>query len=382
MLSCLNDWSNAIDEENYCDIIYLDIAKAFVTVSTQKLMYKLSYFGLSTRFLRWIESYLIDRHQFVEVDGSASSICGVTSGVPQGSLLGPILFLIYINDICQAVNFSSIKIFADDSKIYLCFANRLDTDLLAADLASISDWASKNQLKIAIQKCSVLHLGRRNPMVEYYLNEQILPAVETVSDLGIEISSNLKSSKHVNLVVNKANKVVNVIFRVFRSRKPSILKKLFMSLVRSKLEYATEVWNPYLMKDIKLLEGVQRNFTRRIPACFGMSYADRLKFLNLESLELRRLHRDLKMTYCILNGLVELKAEEFFTVSLHQATRSNSRKLYMPRFSTDARKYCFAVRVIEPWNSLPSPVVNATNASSFVKKLKACDLSRFLKGGY
>jgi hypothetical protein len=258
----------------------------------------------------------------------------------------------------------------------------LDTDLLTYDLNKFLNWANSNQLSVAIEKCSVLHVGRANPSSDFFLSGQLIPSVKSITDLGVDMSQDLKFSGHIGRIVSKAKKVVNLIFRIFTTRDPKVLVKLYKTLVRPILEYATEIWNPHYLKDINHIESVQRLFTRRIPACFDMQYHERLALLDLETLELRRLHMDLKMTYKILYNLVDLDVSDFFDLSAHPSTRTNTKKLRVPIFRLDCRKFFFSLRVINPWNDLPESVVNSTNMQSFTARLANVDLREYLKGGY
>ena len=182
-----------------------------------------------------------------------SDVQEVTSGVPQGSVLGPTLFLIFINDLLDLDIKSKIYLFADDVKLYNLSCNHND---LLTDLDLIYYWSEKWQLKMSLPKCFVLHLGRTNPKHCYKISDFELPKCSEMKDLGVYMSHNLSSTVHCNQIVKKARLVSNLIIKSFFSRKPEILMKAFLTYVRPILEYSCIVWNPLLKKDIFALKFV------------------------------------------------------------------------------------------------------------------------------
>ena len=152
--------------------------------------------------------------------------------------------------------------------------------------------------------------------------------------------------------------------------------------VRPILEYASQVWSPYLLDDIDRIERVQRRFTKCLPGLHSKSYAERLHDLSLDSLELRRLKNDLSLTFSILNGLVDIDQTSFFTLRNDQRTRGHSLKLVVEKFNTDCRKCFFSNRVVKAWNSLPESVVRASSLLSFTKHLTNLNLTNFLRRDY
>ena len=167
MLVCNEEWTKLMDDNERVDIIYLDFKKAFDSVSHKALLYKLSMYGLSGPVLLWIEAFLTDRRQRVFIGDSYSEWCKVESGVPQGSVLGPLLFLLYINDLPKVVKHSSIKLFADDTKIYRKSTSLDDRELLQEDLNEISKWCNTWHLSLNLEKCVAVYLGRTNVCHKY-----------------------------------------------------------------------------------------------------------------------------------------------------------------------------------------------------------------------
>lgn len=318
LLETLYDWTLSIDQGHVIDVLYLDIAKAFDSVSHTKLISKLYKNGICGLLLDWIKAFLSGRDQRVVIDGIASSYKPVTSGVPQGSTLGPVLFMIYINDLPNVVKFSTVKLFADDCKIYFAFKRKLPSNSLQEDINSIAAWAEESQLGIAMDKCAMLHLGYRNPKQAYFFGNQQITLVNSIRDLGIIISDNLKFHEHFSNLVKKASSSANLIFKCFECKKHDFLVQMFNTFVRSKLEYGTQVWNPHYLCDIDLLENVQRKFTKRINGLWHKSYPERLAILNMQSLELRRLHLDLIFLYKIIHGQVKMDFKKCLFSSNHK----------------------------------------------------------------
>ena len=303
LLESGNFWTYWLGEKEAVDVLYLDISKAFDTVSHDKLLYKLYKLGFRGCTHKWIESFLIERSQNVKINNTLSSSCKVKSGVPQGSVLGPLLFLLFINDIVSCVNECSIKIFADDCKLYLCVRKMENYHILLRSICSFFTWTDDNQLEIALQKCFILHLGSFNPNLPYVLKIPYAPIPETkqIKDLGVLVSDDLKFSDHCLSVSKKAFQRMLLIFRTCLSRDRSFLLATYKTYVRPLLEYNSPVWSPFLHKDIIMVEKVQKRFTKRIPGLTNLDYEERLRALNLHSLEQRRIVADLTQCYKIVH---------------------------------------------------------------------------------
>ena len=317
------------------------------------------------------------------IENEKSSAEPITSSVLQGSVLGPLLFLIFINDITSCVKNSKIKLFADDCKIYIAFLRtNLEnaSQLFQDDLNALSQWAAENQLKIVFSKCAILHIGRNNPEFKYYFETEIIPSVNSIRDLGVMITHDLQPYQHILKICNSANTASRLIFKTFYIRSHGFLINMFKTFVRSKLEYACQVWNPHLKKDILALEKCQRKFTKRLPGLSDLPYEERLSRLRLESLELRRIHLDLCLVYKITRGLVDLSFDDFFTAKTTR-TRGHRFTLSTKFCKKDIRKYFFSNRVVNIWNSLEPKLVEKDSLQSFKTGLKEAKLEKFLKGG-
>jgi hypothetical protein len=236
------------------DTIYLDLTKAFDTVPHNLMLMKLENYGVNGSLLAWFTSYLSGRQQRVVVDGFYSDWLPVTSGVPQSSILGPLLFLVYVNDTPDYIQQnSSIALYADDSKLFRSIKQQTDYTFLQSDLDSLYHWSQDWAMSFSSTKCEVMHFSRkRKPCSHldrtYCLAGQQLRSVPSIKDLGVTIASDLSWSKHIENITCNANRTLGLVKRVCRDiYDTSTRKPLYCSIIRPKLEYASTLWSPYLI---------------------------------------------------------------------------------------------------------------------------------------
>jgi len=384
LLECANDWSAAINAKKHIDVVYIDFCRAFDSIVYSKLLSKIQSFGIVGNFLLWLGAFLNNRSQRVCVDNCLSYECDVLSGVPQGSVLGPILFLLFINDIDSACSCNStLKLFADDLKIYSIFDPINSTNSLQVSINNVCAWAGMWQFTINVRKCSALHLHNKIPSDKrpYFIDGALLPDDNSVTDLGVLIDDKLSFKGHINVIVSKAMQRIGLLFRGFLCRDITFLKKAFVTYIRPLVEYCSVVWSPRLKKYIDVLERVQRKFSKRIPCLSSLTYKERLARLNLLPLELRRLHFDLIFYYKIFNNRSALEIDQFFTFHTPLASSRNPTPfIQKPLSATNCLLSSFRYRSVEAWNSLPLPVQYSTSLLSFKKALHNTDLSSFLYG--
>jgi len=290
----MNDWTINVNNKHYTRVAYIDFSHAFDSVCHSKLLYKLKALGINGLLLGTIKSFLHNRSQRVMINGTLSNSVALGSGVPQGSVLGPLLFLVYINDLSNIFPDSIVsKYFADDAKIYTEVTSGDDVDSLQFSLDDLSEWAAKWQLSLSTKKCLILDVSRpRNNDVFYNntLHDSELPLLPSTKDLGVIVDANLNFHEHVAHVVAEARKRCFLIFRCFYSYNAKSLMLGYKSYILPIVSYCTPVWSPCTIQDIDLIESVQRSFTKKIPELSTLSYNERLTRLNLPSLELRRLY--------------------------------------------------------------------------------------------
>jgi hypothetical protein len=368
LLDFLHDILNKYDENKAVDVIYLDFQKAFDKVPHKRLIIKLKAHGIRGDVLRWIENWLKNRKQRVVINGKASHWNNVTSGVPQGSVLGPVLFLIYINDIDLDLT-CIISKFADDTKIANTVTNVNQAVEMQNNLDKLANWAKTWQMRFNTDKCKVLHIGSRNEKANYVMDGNQLKTIEKEVDLGVTISNNLKPSMQCSDVVKKANKMIGFIGRSFEYKTKDTILTLYNALVRPLLEYCVQAWCPYYQKDIDKLERVQRRVTKIIPSLRNKPYEERLKELNLFSLSQRRMRGDLIQVFKIIKGIDNMDCNKYFTINHSNYTRGNGCKIIGKQFKSHESKNFFFNRVVNLWNGLPREVIECNSVDAFKRRL-------------
>ena len=381
LLEALNIWTEALMHNLPVDVIYLDYAKAFDTVPHQRLIKQVETFGIQGNVLNWIRAFLTDRQQKVLVNGVESSWSPVESGIPQGSILGPVLFTLFVNDIPSLIK-THISMYADDTKIFCPIINDDDAMDLVEDLANLQEWARKMQMRFHPTKCKVMHLGSNNPRYNYHMQDSFtettcqqhtLQATHVEKDLGVYIDADLKFTKHVEEKVNTANRLLGYLRRTFKYLNKDTLSLLFKSLIRPHLEFGSCIWAPKQKYNIKLVENVQRRATKLIPELRDLPYNQRLKELNLETLSYRRMRADLIETYRIITGqhIIDTNChcslcpgKSMLSPSLSGSTRGNTKKLQV-HDATKVRQHFFANRIVHFWNQLSESAVNSKNVDVF-----------------
>lgn len=371
LLSYLEKISALLDEGQCADAVYLDMSKAFDSVPHNRLIHKLQSFGVGGTILLWIQSFLSNRYQQVQVCDSLSDPLPVVSGVPQGSVLGPLLFTIYVDDVDDCLQYSHIYKFADDIKLLFCFSNSNPPTLLQDDLSRVISWCSTWMLKINIKKCACVHFGRNNPETVITIDDVPIPCRNELLDLGVMISNTLKPSAHCSRVVARANRMLGVIKLAFKFLDAPSLTQLYKSFVLPIFDYCSVVWSPYYVRDIEAVEKVQRRFTRILPVCRDLPYKDRLKYYNLSTLFTRRLKFDLTMVYKIVYQHLDVDPSVYFRLSGDSRIRGHHLKIFHPHCRLDVRKHWFSTRVIPLWNSLPSSLVCSPNVDVFKNRLSS-----------
>jgi len=357
LLLFFNDVYEAAANNTQTDVIYLDFKKAFDTIPHDKLLAKLFSIGIIGNLWKWFYCYLTNRTQCVRINNQLSDVLPVLSGVPQGSILGPMLFLIFINDLPSLVKFSIIFLFADDTKCHRRICNITDSTKLQEDLNLLYQWSLNNQLYFGIPKCFLLSYHLKLP-TSYYLGDTELAPTTTLKDLGVMVTSTLSWSSHYDLILSKAYKSFNLIRRTFKGS-PSLpvhaKKILYFSLVRSKLTYCSQIWHPYLLKDITTIEQLQRRATKFILNNYTIDYKQRLLNLNMLPLMYQLDFYDI----CFFINSLKNPTAAFnimnYVSFTSTSTRSASHNKLMTVFSP--RNYImnfYFRRLPRLWNSLPT----------------------------
>ena len=362
LLTRLNEWTMSDDDHQPIDVVYLDFQKAFDKIPIEYLIHKLDHYGVRGDLLRFIgEGFLSGRTFCVRVGAALSHEYEVHSGVPQGSVLGPLLFIGYLHDLYTGLK-TSYSSFADDTNV---FCNPLwQYADLQGDLETIKRWTQTWKMPLNDSKCTVLHIGHNNPKHNYFLQQTPVTAVTNQKDLGITITSDLKWEMHIIQMTKKANSLIYLIQKSFKNLSRDMVLKIYKLYIRPKLEYAQSVWNPYYAKDIELIERVQRRITRLPHGLKDIPYEDRLKTLNITTLRDRRIRGDLIETFKILNGHYSCSLN-IYNLSNSTNLRGHHQKLTKEKCNKLLRRNFLSNRVVYHWNSLSPETISSTNRNQF-----------------
>ena len=373
LLKVIDEWTEALDEGFSIDCIYMDFQKAFDTVPHKRLMSKLRTYGFNELMIEWITDFIVGRTQRVRIDGELSEEMLVISGIPQGTVLGPFLFLLYVNDLPELVN-AMLYLFADDNKVYKIIQNPFqDRNMLQTDLDKIYEWSKLWLMKIHPDKLFGMEIGgsRDNPVYDYTVGPMIVRHSTQEKDIGVEIDDKLTYASHIDAIVKKANRMAGWLRRSFKFLTPTLFRPLYTAIVRMQVEYAFPVWNPYKQHDIDKIESVQMRATKMLPGFKEKSYSERLKLLNLPTLKFRRIRGDMITVYKMLSGKHARNLCPRLKLYKEVTGREgrHSKALYQERAKTDQRKYSFGHRVAAVWNTLPSKVVESMNVDAFKRNI-------------
>ena len=373
LLRYLDECVENVVKGEVVDTIYLDYAKAFDTVPHRRLISKLDSYGIKGNIQNWIKDFLSERSQVVKVNGKASKPAPVISGIPQGSVLGPILFVIYINDLPDEVN-SSVFLFADDTKIFNQIKSFGDACMLQQDLDSLECWSQKWLLRFNTDKCHVLTLGKFENIMHthrYKIYGKELQHVFEEKDLGVIIDSDLKFEEHMAQKIKTANIVMGLIRRSFSFLDYKLFKKLYTTFVRPHLEYAQAVWAPHLKKHVKMLENVQKRATKLVDNLNDLEYSERLRKLDLPTLAYRRARGDMIELFKHFHSYDRPSLSNSFLPSTRPSRKHKYQLISkIPKDGTRGiQTNSFYYRTTSTWNDLPKEVVNAKNINEFKNKL-------------
>jgi hypothetical protein len=355
-----------VDSGQLVDVIYLDFQKAFDKVPHRRLVLKVEAYGIVGNVLRWIDNWLTGREQRVVLNQQCSDWSDVISGVPQGSVLGPLLFVLFINDIDRSVVNRLLK-FADDTKLFGCVSTQQQIDVLRADLNTLFKWSEEWQMVFNVEKCKVMHFGKSNVKTVYNMGVGTLSVTDAEKDLGVIVQNDLKVSQQCVKVTKTANQVLGMIKRTFKSRSNCIILRLYKSLVRPHLEYCVQSWRPHLEKDKRKLENVQKRVLNMLNLKSN-SYEGKLVEVNMSTLETRRLRGDLIEVFKIFKGFDVVNSHGFFTLS-STSLRGHGFKLYKHRFLTDVGKFSFSNRIVNEWNLLTPELLSCNTVEQFKIRL-------------
>ena len=318
--------------------------------------------------LHWIMALLSNRQQAVVVNGSSSSWKDVTSGVPHGSVIGPVLFLLYINDIHVNIK-STTRLFADDGVVYREVRTQRDHNILQEDLDTLSNWSKEWLMGFNIKKCAVLTITKKKkPSTHtYQLVGENVPRVDHYKYLGITISHDLRWNLHCQQIRHRANRTLGLLRRTLSPCSKEVKNRAYKALVRPQIEYGAEAWNPYTTTSIEDLERVQKAAARFTHRDYRKSSSSSQLVSNLgwDLLHTRRLCAQATMFFKVYHNFVDIPLPPTITPAFFIGRRDHSRKLTIPEANVDAFKYSFYPRTVRIWNTLSYVAVTKPSPATF-----------------
>jgi hypothetical protein len=381
LLLSLNTLTEHFDNKQNVDVVYTDFSKAFDKVCHNKLIEVLSSYGIKGTVLNWIRNFIKFRTQSVYIENEISDTVEISSGVPQGSVLGPLLFLLYVQDIEKTCSPGcAVSLFADDCKFLSIHPYALQNSL-----DSMVTFVSARQMKLSKDKCLHLSINRKGSSNSFYLEGEQIQKVDSVRDLGITLRNDLTWKTHICNIVQKAFYTAHKILYSFSTNNLRTLLRAYKVFVRPLLEHNSVIWSPYFIGDIKKIESIQKFFTKKLfQRCGLTSYNyEQLQYLNLKSLETRRQIFDLVMVYKILFNYIDIDASKLFSFKPSQySLRGHKFILNKPKFSILATQNSFSSRVVRVWNALPESVVLSSSPAVFKSRLRDLDLIQLRNSSY
>ena len=356
LITTLNDFSDCLNNSGQMDAVLLDFSKAFDKVDHEILLSKCDKIGIQGPLHGWITSFLDNRQQYVMVDGSLSDPCRVLSGVPQGTVLGPLLFLIYINDIAEYLTPGTfIRLFCDDSLLYRIINSISDAEILQRDLDQLQIWERENKMEFHPGKCQVLKITNKLEPInkEYRIHGVTLKLECFAKYLGITIDSKLSWNKHLDDVYKKASFMLSFLERNFNKCPKNIKEKCYFALVRPILDYGCCAWDPHKVTQIRKLEMLNKRAARFVTGNYTKEHGEtnkNMETLGWPPLEERRAKIKLNMLFKIKNDIVHIPKDDL--VSSYRKPLN----YFVPQSNVDAHLYSFFPSTIRSWNSLPVTV--------------------------
>jgi len=378
LILAINDFAETLNNKGQTDLILLDFSKAFDKVSHEHLYHKLHHYGIRGNTLEWLKDFLTGRKQQVLVNGEQSDSTQVTSGVPQGTVLAPLLFLCFINDLPKNI-LSTVRIYADDVILYTPVNSIEDCYQLQNDLATLERWANQWKMTFNIQKCEFLRITlKKKPILhQYTLYDTVVQEVTQTKYLGLTIDSRLSWTEHIRQITKKANNVKGFLQRNLQSCPISVKESCYKSFIKPILEYACVVWDPYKQKDILAIESVQRRCARFVCNNYS-SYAsvtNMLQNLNWPSLASSRHQLKAIALFKIMHQLVVIPTDTILQPapsSYH--LRGHSMKLAQPSARVDVYLHSFFPSSIKIWNNLPTHLITCSSLDQFKANLTDLEL--------
>ena len=367
LISTIQDIAKEVDHRKQIDLIVMDFQKAFDKVPHQRLLSKLLSYGIRGKTHKWINVFLTNRKQRVVVEGEQSEWVTVDSGVPQGTVTGPLYFLIFINDLPDGLN-STCRLFADDCIIYDQVSSTEDAQMVQKDLDLLAEWQAKWQMDFNAKKCHVLHITHaRNPLkYQYMLNNCPLPETKSHTYLGVDISNDLTWNAHVNKACAKANRTLGFLRRNLYDCAKKIKDMAYKTLVRPTLDYCSTVWDPHTQLLTNKIEAVQNRAARFVTRDYSRysSVTAMKQKLDWEPLHLRRKVCRIATFREALAGRLSIPVRKVLRPVRRPLRNSSSSGFIAIPANKNCYKYSFLPRTIPEWNTLTAPTIDIQNTDT------------------
>ena len=368
LIQTIHDFTSSLDNKTQTDVVIMDFSKAFDTVPHNRLLLKCSQYGVDGKINDWLSAFLKNRKQRVVVGGDFSQWADVVSGVPQGTVLGPLLFLIYINDLPENIN-SSVRLFADDCVLYNQIKSVQDTKVLQRDLETLSSWEHRWQMSFNPDKCYVLRIpASRSPIItNYKLGDSVLQETNQHTYLGVDIQNDLKWDTHINRITSSASKTLGFVRRNLGSCTMETKKSAYTALVRPTLEYCSAVWDPHTNELTQKVGKIQRRAARLVFNNYDWqtSVNELIRKCGWDMLSTRREIARLCILHKAIGGYLALPVQNYLQPVQRQTRRSHSGAYIEHQTRLDCFKYSYVPRTTRDWNSIPSLITNIADPEQF-----------------
>ena len=384
LILTVHDLALGLNDSHQIDAVLLDFSKAFDKVPHTHLLHKLHHYGVRNQTLDWVAAFLRNRTQRVVCEGQTSRSVPVVSGVPQGTVLGPLLFLAYINDLPDVVS-STARLFADDCLLYRTISSHQDAECLQKDLDSLQKWETQWGMQFNPEKCEVVRITlKRRPVISnYFIHNSALKTVGHAKYLGVTLDSKLSFNAHIDTICKKANSTRAFIMRNTKGCPRSLRSKAYSTFVRPTLEYASAAWDPHTIQNIKKIQSVQRLAARGVmddwsrgcsaqPTHTSGSPTTMQQLLGWEPLDERRAKTKATMMYKLAHDLIDIPTH--LLIPNTRPTRGHLCKYQVLSTRVKAYQYSFFPSAIILWNGLPEHLVSSPSLESFKHHLRGVSL--------
>ena len=380
LINTINEFSNCLNNKGQIDAILLDFSKAFDKVDHKGLLLKLKNLGIRGPLSHWISSFLIGREQTVLVDGKCSDPTPVLSGVPQGTVLGPLFFLVYINDISSDLSKGTfIRLFADDSLLFREIKSQQDCKILQEDLNKLQKWEEKWKMEFHPDKCQLIQISNKTKTLissDYYIHNQKLEVTDSAKYLGVIIDNKLNWKNQCISVCKKANKMLAFLKRNINNCPLHIKNHCFKALVRPTLEYGSVIWDPYYMQEKDRLEKINKRAARFVTGNYVLQSGnnkENMQNLGWEPLEERRARIKVQTIFKARQNLIDIPMDHL-TINTRKKRNFNGLTYTLPMSNVDSHLYSFYPSSIRLWNRLPADAQECEDVDTFTTKLKKITL--------